>query len=48
VRNAPLSGRDGLDMHLIWATREAKYFCFRGLTFDFRKSEVICPSGKIR
>jgi len=26
VRNAPLSGRDGLDMHLIWVSGEAKYF----------------------
>jgi len=26
VRNAPLSGRDGLDMHLIWVGGEAKYF----------------------
>src|SRR6267378_5442224 len=26
VRNAPLSGRDGLDMHLIWVSGEAIYF----------------------
>src|SRR5882724_6568414 len=54
-RNPPLvvttadahSGWDGMaiDIHLICTSGKAKYFCFWGLTFHFRKSEVSCPSG---
>jgi hypothetical protein len=36
-----------MDMHLIWVSRERKYFCKRGWTRHFGKHEVICPSGKV-
>jgi hypothetical protein len=45
VRNAPLSGRDVRNMELIWARREAKYFCKWGWTGQPAKHELICPSG---
>jgi hypothetical protein len=32
VRNAPLPGRDGGLLELIWANREAEYFCRQGWT----------------
>src|SRR3954470_18273482 len=32
LRNAPLKGRDGLDMHLIWVSWQAKFSEFRKLT----------------
>jgi hypothetical protein len=46
VRNAPLSGRDGLDMHLIWVGGEAKYFLFQGLT-PFLKIRSDLPVRQI-
>ncbi len=40
------SERDGIgeNIALIYISEKAKYFLFRGLTFCFRKSELICPS----
>ena len=46
IAKRPLSGRDGLDMHLIWVRRKQKYFCQRGWTGKQAKHEVICPSGR--
>jgi len=31
-----------IDVHLICVSAKAKYFLFRGLTFKFRLSELIC------
>src|SRR5205807_9277570 len=45
TRDRPSEGRDALDMHLIWARRERKYFCKWGWTGNLAKHEVICPSG---
>jgi len=47
IAKRPSVGQDGLDMHLIWVSGEAKYFCKRGWISHFGKHEVICPSGKI-
>src|SRR6266478_5415775 len=45
LRNAPLRGRDVLDMHLIWVGRKQKYFCKRGLT-RLRKIRSDLPVGQ--
>src|SRR5882724_4214402 len=39
-------GRDGYGYSPVRTSVKAKYFLFWGLTFHFRKSEVICPSGR--
>jgi len=41
IASAPLSGRDGATMEVIWVKREQDYFCERGWT----GASVICPAG---
>jgi hypothetical protein len=46
MANAPLSWTGWQEVPLICLSGKAKYFLFWGLTYCFRKSEVICPSGQ--
>jgi hypothetical protein len=42
MANAPLSGRDGESLELIWVSREAEYF----LEWGWTRGSTNCLSGK--
>jgi hypothetical protein len=56
MANAPLPGRDGVVLPLIWGIDEAEYFCGQDWTgqitlkalqkIDFRRTSEICPTGR--